>query len=186
MKRLTLFLMIIIPHLSYPQGVFTNSTHSALQQVIGDYPAFRNIKGSPVNQDPQSTDYKSSVVIPGALNTFITKYSSNENEEIYSWKCVLLESEDFDAATTKYRELYNQICNSIIRIEGEKPFILNGPYVAPTEEKRFNSTVFQLLPAGPGNLKKMKVELTLEYYVTEWKLMLLVYNQEEAEAVVME
>ena len=53
----------------------------------------------------------------------------------------------------------------------------------PTEDKRFVSTAFSLLPAA-GNLGKLKVELVLEYYVTEWKISLLVYDQQE-EALVM-
>src|SRR5690606_23396518 len=148
-----------------------------------DYPSFRKIKGPAVTTDPQSTDFRSNVVIPGSLNSIITRYSSDDDQETYSWKCVLLESEDFEVASKKYRDLYSQISNSIIKIHGEKPFILNGSYEAPTEEKRFNSTAFHLLPAAPGYLKQIKVELTLEYYVTEWKLTLLVYGQEEEDVV---
>ena len=179
MKSLTLVLLIITPFYISAQGVFTNQTNTALQKVISDYPNhFKNIKGKVVNEDPQSTDYESNVQIPGASQAVITKYSSSPEKDIYSWKCVLSESEEFDVLAKKYKELYNQIKNSIVKIDGNKPFILNGNYEAPTEEKKFISSNFNLI-AATENFRKLKVELTLEYYVTEWKISLLVYDQEE-------
>jgi hypothetical protein len=186
MKNLTLLILLVLPFALLAQGVFTNHTHTALQQVIGDYPNhFRNIKGEIVNEDPQSINYESKVQIPGASTAMITKYSSAPDKEIYSWKCIMAESEDFNAIATKYKELYNQIRNSIVKVEGEKPFILNGLYEVPTEDKRFVSSVFSLLPSI-GNLGKLKVELVLEYYVTEWKISLIVYDQQEEEMFAME
>lgn len=185
MKSLALILGCSLPLFSFAQGVFTNQTHSTLQQVISDFPHhFKNIKGERMNADPQTTDYASSVRIPGAINTVITQYSSDANQEIYSWKTLLYESEEFDAVAAKYRELYAQIRNSIIKVEGEKPFILNGTYEVPTEEKRFATSVFYLLPAS-GDMQRLRVELGMQYYVTEWKVSLTVYDQEE-ERVVME
>ena len=186
MKALAVALSILIPYCSYPQGVFTNDTHSTLQKVISDYPRFSNIKGQLISEGPQTTDYSSIVQVPGCLSAIITRYSSEEDEEIYSWKCVLLSTEDFQEATVKYDEFFKQISNSIIRIDGQKPFILNGSYIAPTEEKRFNSSAFHLVPATAGDLKKLKVELTLEFLVTEWKLSLLVYDHTEENQLAMD
>lgn len=181
MKALTHLLFVLMPFAVAAQGVFTNQTHSALQKVINDYPNhFKNIKGQLLGQNPQTTDYSSTVQIPGSVNTVITKYSSTDDKEVYSWKCILLESEDFEVVTKKYKELFNQIKNSIIKLDGNKPFILNGTYVDPTEEKRFTSSPFTLVPAS-GDLKKLKVELSIEYLVTEWKVSILVYDQIEDE-----
>ncbi len=184
MKALTVALFLTMPGLTYSQGVFTNQTHSALQQVINDFPnRFRNIKGNQISEDPQTIDYVSSVQIPGASTAVITKYSSSGDKEVYSWKCVMVSSEDFDEASRKYKELFKQIENSIIKIDDQKPFILNGTYQTPTEDKKFTTSSFYLLPSAQGQLKKLKVEVCLEYYVTEWKLALLVYDQEEEELV---
>lgn len=182
MKALALVYLVIVPYLSYSQGVFTNHTHSTLQQVLNDYQnSFRNIKGSPVSNDPQTTDYSSKIEIPGAVNTVITQYSASEGKDVYSWKCTVLESDDFSAAANKYRETFEQLKNSIIKIDGEKPFILNGSYNAPTEEKRFNSTLLKLLPPSASHFDNVRVELTIEFLVTEWKISLLVYDGEEEE-----
>ena len=182
MKALTQLLLLVIPLLCHSQqSVFTNQTHLTLQKVINDYPNhFRNIKGRIINEDPQTTDYASTVQIPGAVQTVITRYSSTDDREIYSWKCVLLESEDFEVVTRKYKELFDQMKNSIIKLDGNKPFILNGTYEDPSEEKRFASSPFSLVPAS-GDLKRLKVELTIEFLVTEWKVSVLVYDQLEDE-----
>jgi uncharacterized protein involved in tolerance to divalent cations len=186
MKSLTLAFMIALPVYISGQGVFTNQTSTALQQVIGDYPNhFRNIQGDLLSSEPQSTDYTSKVLIPGALNAVVTRYNTAVDKDIYSWKCLLTESEDFDVISKKYKELYNQIKNSIIKIDGQKPFILNGTYETPTEDKKFATSEFYLLPST-GAMRKLKVELTLEYYVTEWKMALAVYDQKEEDAFVRE
>ena len=187
MKNLTLALMLSLPMLAFSQGVFNNQASAALQKVIGDYPNhFKNIQGDVVNKEAQSTDYTSNVLLPGALSAVVTRYSStNDKNNIYTWKCVVTESEDFAVISKKYKELYNQLRNSIIKIDGQKPFILNGTYETPTEEKKFTTTDFYLLPST-GSMKKLKVELTLEYYVTEWKMAVLVYDQKEEDSFVME
>ena len=186
MKALTHLLLLAMPiFVAAQQSAFTNQTNSTLQKVINDYPnQFRNIKGNVLVQNPQTTDYASIVQIPGSVNAVITKYSA-ENNEIYSWKCVMLESEDFEVVSKKYREIFNQVKNSIIKLDGNKPFILNGTFEDPTEEKRYTASAFTLVPAS-GYLQKLKVVLTLEYLITEWKVSILVYDQDEEEAVAME
>lgn len=185
MKGLTVVFLLILPFTLVAQGVFNNQTNGALQKVIGDYPnKFRNIKGAVINENPQSVDYASTVKIPGASDAVITKYSADDDRDIYSWKCVLAEGEEFEDIAKKYKSLYQQIKNTIIKVDGEKPFILNGAYEIPTEEKRFVASAFNLLPST-GTLGKLKVELALEYYITDWKITLLVYDQEE-ESMVMD
>jgi hypothetical protein len=187
MKGLTLILLLAVPCFVCAQGVFTNQTHQTLQKVINDFPNhFRNIKGRLIEQNPQTTDFASTIQIPGSLNTIITKYTSSDaREEIYSWKCIMLETDNFDEVTKKYKLLYNEIKNSIIKLDGNKPFILSGSYVDPTEEKRFTATAFTLVPAS-GDLKKLKVELTLEYLVTEWTLSIVVYDKPDQEELAMD
>lgn len=186
MKNLTLILILAIPAIVPAQGVFSNQTNMTLQQVIGDYPNhFKNIQGDMVSNEAQSTDYTSKVIIPGSLSAVVTRYSSSQDKSVYSWKCIVKESEDFESISGQYRQLYNQIRNSIIKIEGQKPFILNGSYEAPSEDKKFTTSDFYLLPSI-GNMRKLKVELTLEFYVTEWKMAILVYDQGEEDAFVKE
>lgn len=186
MRSLVLALMSTLPFSLFAQGVFTNQTNTALQEVIGDYPnQFKNIQGDLLSAEAQTTDYYSKVSLPGAVSAVITRYSSSGDNMICSWKCLLSQSEDFDVIAPKYKELYNQLKNSIIKIDGQKPFILNGIYEMPTERKKFTTSEFYLLPSI-GTMGKLKIELTLEYYVTEWKMAILVYDQKAEGSLVME
>ena len=159
------------------QGVFTNDVNSALQRVIQDYPNhFANLKGPQISGTVRTVQYRSTVVVPGALTCVLTPYRSSKKEK-YSWKCLILESDNYTDAKARYTELYNQIRNTIVKIEGEKPFILNGNYEAPGDDKKYTTVLFQLLPAT-GEMQKLKVELTLLHTINDWKLFLSVYDEE--------
>ena len=178
MKRIIILVIVFTLSLAgLSQGVFTNDVNAALQKVIQDYPNhFVNLKGAQVAGNRRTIQYHSIVEVPGSLTCVLTQYSASK-KEIYSWKCVMLESENFGEAKNKFTELYNQIRNTIVKMEGEKPFILNGKYEAPSDEKKFTTIVFQLLPAT-GELQKLKVELTLQHYINDWKVILTVYDDE--------
>ncbi|MBS1947965.1 MAG: hypothetical protein JST47_09375 [Bacteroidetes bacterium] len=161
---------------SLAQGAFSNSTSATLEKVIQDYPnRFKDIKGDVIIQNPQTTEYQSKVHVPGSSSCIVTHYSSSKND-VYSWGCTLLKTEDFNTAKNKFREIFNQIKNSIIKLNGNKPYILNGQYESPTEDKKFTTVIFELIPAV-GEMKAVKINLSLQYLVTEWKLSLSVYDQ---------
>jgi hypothetical protein len=172
----TILLLLMTTSGTYSQGVFNNTTNTALQKVIEDYPnKFINIKGELLAENIQTVDFHSKVQIPG-IPCVLTQYSSTK-KAIYSWRADLLEEEEFEEAKKRYKELYNQIRNTIVKIEGEKPFILNGAYQAPTEDRKFNVVTFQLLPSG-GDMEKLKIELSMNHTVTAWKITLTVYERE--------
>ena len=177
MRNVTLLLLFSSITLAAPaQGVFSNQTNVALQKVIEDYPnQFRNIKGDLLAENSKITDYKSKVEVPGSIGCVLTQYGNDKGA--YSWKCEVFESGDFDIAKSKFSELYNQIHNTIIKVEGEKPFILNGKYEVPGKEKKSTSINFHLLPS-PEIMHKLKVELNLQKYASEWKVVLNVFEQE--------
>ncbi len=129
-----------------------------------------------MNESRQSTDYHSNIQIPGALSCVVVKSSAARNNVVF-WKAELLETNSFQEAKARYKELYNQIRNSIVRIEGEKPYILNGQYSLPEEEKNFQSVVFNMLPSV-GQMQKLKVELLLVQQGRSWKINLAVYDAE--------
>ncbi|MHA4843077.1 hypothetical protein ACX0G7_02880 [Flavitalea antarctica] len=177
MKVVSMILLVcLVSVTSLCQGVFNNHTNSALQKVIEDYPnKFSNIKGELLAENIQTTDYQSKVQIPG-IPCVLTQYSSAK-KAVYSWKAELVEEEDFEEAKKRFKELYGQIRNTIIKVEGEKPFIVNGSYLAPTEERKFNVINFQLLPSG-SDMEKLQIDLSMNFMVTAWKITLTVYERE--------
>jgi hypothetical protein len=169
------------------QGVFSNKTQDILEKVIQDYPnRFYDIKGELVRQTRQATEYKSTIQLPGFSSGIITRYNVSPKED-YSWSCGLTEPGGFEQAKNKFRNIYDQIKNSIITSGDQKTFILTtGQYEDPVKERKFTRIVFSLLP-GVGEEKKLKVELSLREEGKGWKIMLSVYdhdmNEESAGAV---
>jgi hypothetical protein len=163
--------------ISSAQSVFSNKTNQTLEKVIQDYPnRFKNIKGEVIIENPQTTEYRSTIQIPGSASCVITRYNSSKND-VYSWNCVVFENEDFDQVKNKFKELFGQIKNSIVKIGGGKPYILSGQYVDPVEEKKFTTVIFELLPSA-GDMKNLKVDLSVQYMITGWKISLSVYDRD--------
>ncbi|MGN6419803.1 MAG: hypothetical protein ACTHMC_20030 [Pseudobacter sp.] len=168
---LLLFLITTLP--TSAQGVFSNQTNAALQKVIEDYPnRFKNIKGDLLQEHSGYADYRSKVQIPGSLNCVI---SHGSQPEPLNWTCSLFVSSDHEKAKQKYQELYDQISNTIIRIKGQKPFILNGTYIAPDQENKATATLFQMTPA-PECIQSLRVEIHLRYR-EDWEVLLIVNDQ---------
>jgi hypothetical protein len=160
------------------QGVFSNKTQVVLEKVIQDYPNhFYNIKGELISQALQTSRYKSTLQLPGAESTVITVSSGSRGSD---WSCVVMETKNFSEAKEKFASIYNQLSNSIITAGGQKTSILSGQYEMPAEEKKSTSIVFSLLP-GVGEMKKIKVELTLQQAQNGWEIRLSVDDKDEAQ-----
>ncbi|HYE56473.1 MAG TPA: hypothetical protein VD996_16605, partial [Chitinophagaceae bacterium] len=168
MKTTGVILLLFLYLYSPAQSVFSNNTNAAIEKVIRDYPnQFRNIRGSVVDESSQAINYQSNITIPGALSCIVTRHNFSKSETI-TWKAELYESNNFQEAKNLYKDLYSQIRNSIVRIEGEKPYILNGQYEIPDQQKNRHSVIFNMLPSV-GNMQKVKVELLMVQHAQTWK-----------------
>jgi hypothetical protein len=149
------------------QGVFSNKTQSIVEKVIQDYPNhFLNIKGELIGQASQSARYRSTLELPGAASSTITLVSAS-GAAGSGWSCTVLQTASFDEAKDRFSEIYGQLSNSIVSAAGQKTFILSGQYEAPTADKKNNEVVFTLLP-GVGDMKRLRVELTLQNEGQDW------------------
>jgi hypothetical protein len=163
------------------QGVFSNKTQVVLEKVIQDYPNhFYNIKGELISQALQTSRYKSTLQLPGAESTVITVSSGNQGSY---WSCVVMETKSFTDASERFATIYRQLSNSIITAGGQKTYILSGQYETPAEDKKYTSIVFSLLP-GVGEMKKVKVELTLREVQGGWKIELSVEDKDPAQGAI--
>ena len=180
----TVILAIIVATCSvdlFAQGVFSNTTHTAVEKVIEDYPnQFRNIKGQVLIQDAQAIAYESSVKIPGSISCIVSQ--SKSSRQSMSWKAELFTSSNFTESSARYTDLYNQMKNAIIKLQGSKPYILSGQYTAPENSKSFQAVVFSMLPAT-GVLQKIKVEISLEREGSTWKVQLSIYDDQDEQFV---
>lgn len=175
MKKTLIYILMMTSVAANSQGVFSNKTNTALQKVIEDYPnKFRNIIGDKIISDQRTTDYHSKIDVPGATTSVITHYST-EKTEVYSWKSELFKSGSFDQSRERFKEVFDNIKNTIVKIEGMSPVILNGKYEYPTQDKMNTTIAFQLLPAS-GDLQKLKVELSMRQDSGAWKVVLCVFE----------
>jgi hypothetical protein len=156
---------------------FNNAIQTDIEKVLKDYPnQFKNIRAEELSQNPQSTDYRSAIVLIGAEECLVTKYSS-KRKEIYSWQAVMTTTDDFEAAKKQFKSLYNQLNNLTVHLNENQVFHFKGNYESPSEEKKFTSSVFSAEPSSPA-VKNLKIELTMQYELLEWKIKILVYGKE--------
>jgi|ERR1035437_5672354 hypothetical protein len=164
---------------AFPQteDVFSNKVNTALEKVLKDYPnRFHNIKGEILVQGPQTTEYRSTVQVPGSASCVVVRNNQNKIDA-YAWTCTALKTVDFYQAKNKFKEIFDQVDNTIIKIDGQKPFILSGQYASPAEDNKSTAINFDLLPAV-GEIKKIKVALVLLKEPREWKISLQVCDND--------
>ena len=176
---LLLFLMFVLfgssasAQLKSPQD---NAFQADVENVILDYPnSFQHYIGNEIVNNPQSTDYSSLLKIRGAEECTITKYPSKKRNR-YSYQAVMLSTEDFEKAKQTFDTYYIRL-NKVSFHFANQPYNLTGEYQQPAEEKKFTTAVFSVSPTEE-NVKHLKVELLMEYALTEWKIKLLVYEKE--------
>jgi hypothetical protein len=157
-------------------GLSNPDVRQALEKVIADYPrSFATLKGEVLDNNPQTVEYASLLLFKGAEKNTITEYSGKQ--PIYSWQAVMLSAEEFAVAEKKYKSLYKDLKGMTLTLNRDYSYGLEGTYDAPSESRKFASSVFQLTPAA-SYLPKVKVELSLQYELMEWKIYLAVYQKE--------
>lgn len=148
-----------------------------IKRVLADYRGhFSGLLGDMIVQNPQSTDYKCRFNLNGAESTSITVYTSSE-KTIASWQSLVLTTDDFEKAKQKFHSLFNQINNLAFQFEGGATYHLKGEYNSPVEEMKFGSVIFTPTPTDEAS-KKLRVEISLQYELLEWKVSVLVYEKE--------
>lgn len=157
-------------------GTANPDVKHALEAVITDFPKeFADLKGEVLAYNPQTVEYVSKLEFKTAERNVITQHSGKR--PVYSWQALMATAEEFEAAAKKYKSLYHQLKGMSLTLNRDYTYSLTGEYDAPDESKKFATTVFHLFP-NASNLPKVKVELSLQYEMLEWKLYIIVYQKE--------
>lgn len=159
------------------------AVQQALQKVITDFPnRLQNITGGLIQENVESSDYTSKVILPGTESCTITQYKSKKNKN-RSWQAVLPEVENFAAAKKQYRDLFLQVKNLGIQLPGNaKPVKAKGEYDEPTEQKKFAGSIFRI-NNEEGVYKDVKLEVALQYTITGWQVSVYVYDKKEDDEI---
>ena len=152
--------------------VTNNDLRHNLEKVIADFPQeLSSIKGNMIERNPQTVEYATVLKFEGAEENTVTQYISSK--PVYSWQATVLTSEDFEAASKKYKWLCNQLKVMTINMGNGYTFSLNGDYEAPDDSKKFTISTYHLTPAATY-MPKLKVEVGMQFYFPEWKVVLRV------------
>lgn len=154
-----------------------NAIRTDVQKVVADFPnQFASFRGEVVNQGPQTVEYASTLVPNSAQMATITQYSYHK-KPVYSWQALMLTTEDFEAAVKKYKALYNQVKGTYVTFNANQSYYLQGHYDEPDESKDFLSSVLNFYTRDE-DIKRIKVEVNMQFEFPEWKVNLLVYSRD--------
>jgi hypothetical protein len=155
-----------------------NAFVADMKKVIREYPhQFTALQGEVIEQNPQTVNYSCTVAVAGAEQATITKYSSGLQKQVYSWQALMLTTESFEEAKKKFRSLYTQFNNMAVKMDYGVTFYLKGKYEEPVEEKNFTSSLLSFEHSDEIT-HKMKIEISMQYELMEWKVRVLIYDHE--------
>ena len=178
MKPLTAtFIFILFVFTLSAQVIPTkNALQTDVAKVLSDYPnGFKNIIGEQIIENPQSIEFECLVSVKDAIKCKLVKYSSNI-KEIYSWEAEMLKTDDFEAASKKFRTIYNSLQHLSVNMNGST-VVFKGDYIKPSEAVKFTTIVLDPGEKTP-ELKNLKIILTLETEMLEWVIKIQVYEKE--------
>jgi hypothetical protein len=148
-----------------------------IEKVARDYYShFYNTKGDKLKEDETTIEYESKVKPQGADRCLVTKYKSEEND--YSWQAEMLSTDDYVKAVAKYKQLYNQLNGSVFAMHDGKSYKIKGRYDAPDEGRGFASSLLQL-DVVDKDLRRLKIEVALNYFMPQWSIRILVYEKDD-------
>lgn len=172
-----LCMSLVIPSISQVRIPGANPLSTDMKKVIRDYPHhFASLQGAVIEENPQSIDYACNFEVSGAETSSITRYSSKAND-VFSWQALMLTTDDFDTAKKKFRSLFNSLNNLSVKMDYGDTFYLTGKYDTPVEEKKFTSVILTFEKADRIT-QKMKLEISLQYELLEWKVRVLIYEKD--------
>jgi hypothetical protein len=177
LKLTVLFLFVFLFSASAQLKLaITSSIRTDFQKVMAEYPQqFEGIRGNIINKNPQTIEYASRLKVGDGEECMITKYSSG-SKPIYSWQSIMFRSEDFEEASKKYKWVFNQLKGMNIFYVRDQ-YTLKGFFEEADESRKFTNSI--LTPVAPPDpLKKLKVEVALQFEFPEWKVNLVVYEKE--------
>ena len=152
-----------------------------MQKIVGDYyDHFYNIKGEKLSESTSTIEYQSKVLPQDALESVITEIKSLH--EVYSWEATLLKTDDFEKAVEKYKQIYRQLNGASFKMYDNKSWKFKGAYDTPDDNRAFASSILEPEVAEKV-LQRLKIEVALNYNMSEWTIKLFVYEKESDDEI---
>lgn len=164
-----------------PAAVPVYTVKTDVEKMARDYYAhFYYTKGDKLSENESAVIYSCKVVPKDAVQSTIIQYKSEVND--YSWQADMISTEEYSKAVSKYKTLYNQINGASFSMHDGKTYKIKGQYDAPDESRRFASSILEM-DVKERDLKRLKIEVSLEYNMPNWIVKILIYEKEEDEEI---
>jgi hypothetical protein len=168
---LHLFAQNKLPLLKIP-----NTIKSDIEKVARDYyDNFYNIKGEKIFETESTIEYESKIIPQNSLESTITEIKSLHN--VYSWQTIMLNTEDYDKAVEKYKQVYHELNGADFKMHDNSSWKFKGVYDTPDDNRAFASSILEP-DVNEKNFQRLKIEIALNYNMPEWTVRILVYEKE--------
>jgi len=179
-KLLSLIFIFSTFHLSAQKSLLLLKTGGSIkpdiEKVARDYyDHFNNIKGEKISESESTIEYQSKIAPVGALESTITQIKSLRN--VYSWQSTLLNTDDYEKAVEKYKQLFRQLNGSNFKMKENQSWKFEGLYDTPDDDRSFASSILEP-DVNEKVLQRLKIEIALNYNMPEWTVKVLVYEKE--------
>lgn len=153
-----------------------NTIKTDIEKVASDYyDHFHNIIGEKISETESTVEYKSKVIPEGSLESSITQIKSLHN--VYSWQATMFNTDDYEKAVEKYKQLYRQLNGTNFKMEEKRSWKFEGLYDAPDDARSFASTILEP-EVNDKVFQRLKIEIALNYNMPQWTVKILVYEKE--------
>ena len=154
----------------------SNTVKPDIEKVASDYyDHFDNIKGEQTDETQNTIEYESKILPKGALESSITQIKGLHN--VYSWQAVMLNTDEFEKALEKYKQIYHELNGASFIMHDHKAWKFRGPYDMPDNTRSFASSILEP-DLQDKVLRQLKIEVALNYNMSEWSVRVLVYEKE--------
>ena len=184
MKKLSIALFVLSSLSLVAQNKISNfktipGINIEIEKVARDYyDHFDNIKGEKISETENIIEYSSKINPPGSVESTIMQIKSLNN--CYSWQSLMLDTEDYNQAVVKNKQLYKQLNGARLSLNDGKTYKLKGNFDNPDQARGFASSLLSL-DASESEMHQFKIEIALNYAMPEWSVKIYLYEKEDDE-----
>lgn len=178
MKQFLLPALLLVSSAVLCQPIQTPKNNAAFSNALnevaqGYFKNFEGSKGDILSETNDAISYQSKVTLPQSLSCVIVRYN---HPEAYSWEALMFESDDYDEVVMKYDQLFRQMNNCKLTLNGYDKVLLTGNYDKPDEGRKFAASHF-VLDTNVSGRRNFSIELTMQYQFPEWSVKILMYEK---------
>ena len=185
MKKLSLLIFILatlnIKAQNKPLVVkFSSVTPDVVRAAHDYYDHFFLIKGEKISETESTIEYKSKILPQGAVESTVMQIKSLQN--VYSWQAIMMNTDDYDKAVAKYKQIYRQLNGADFAMNDGKACKIRGSFDAPDINRAFASSILEP-DVKETYLQRLKIEVALNYNMPDWAVKIMIYEKEPDEDI---